>query len=1053
MASKEAPNRAPVVVREGFTVKIEDISLAEDSGWRPVDAERVEELVQTFLGGQYGLGLLKAPSIIQQDGKPKMASDGRQRLSDGKNTMTALTRVKSIYSSEEQRAQHEWTQSLVTALTEGVRVTVLEYPEDDMDLVLAYNVLVHDVETNKYKATNLRDMADVAERFRKRTPGGDWSKTLDALVKVYGKGKKTFCWRMVLVCQTIAPAVLEKAVSAKIPNTYVVHNPYFTGHGAAQEKRLTSAGMISVLQWYADDAALGKGMSAKVFEDEYCSVAKHCERWMKLLKKEFGQLSERPAAKRVREFLLGGRPRLQVLGCMKAGIRLDGVSDERPGVPQCRALWGELETLKRGAGAPQPDASADGAAIGGQAAAASGDGGADVDMGGSASLVAYDVEERDPAEEAASALVEASFDKVHHFDNLEDLKRDILGILGPTSKINILVDAVTSKPKVPLAMLENVASLIKDIPTTRVRVIMPAAGRLEVLVAGMNKMQTLFPEGAHFSVQLVRGARQNGIGKGARRPAYVQLLVLGSQGPVDCPNQIDISSCRASAGERIHYRCSDAACPLRSAEEKAALAAAFNADDPLAEDDPFKEIPEDDRAGSANEAEQANEEDERDVPVVQGAPKSGERAFYRELWPFAYSRSHYKALFASLGAAEPSAHAVIMTTSSHPSPILASTDMSMQTRVLYKNVTHHACEHGKDLLRAVWKKEYLKKEKAKIDPEKKRLLQDDVRFVKVQAPADQTICFSQVVPSGTTPAWRAGVDLSPDESTLEKGMMELMARQLQDSGLAVSEKDGERFLVPKMHVNEGDEVIVANCLVYSNPSSVRTFLNQGGNAALIDGPLIQIDGVQEPDGSEKSFYCVLLGAARLACDYRGKRKHPNCVIQVRPEQGPNDGLLRLVAKTHNICGIAEGAPIVIDCGQNYVPSEAPQTSPAKRFKGALDMIWTSFRIDQEADSRAASAAGGTVPPAPVDGQPPPGGTPPGPLQASSAGVAPGPVAGVAQPARAHRNREASHVIFEGFRPRADAQARAHRNTEASHVIFRWLVRRFGCQPRLAASPH
>ena len=140
-------------------------------------------------------------------------------------------------------------------------------------------------------------------------------------------------------------------------------------------------------------------------------------------------------------------------------------------------------------------------------------------------------------------------------------------------------------------------------------------------------------------------------------------------------------------------------------------------------------------------------------------------------------------------------------------------------------------------------------------------------------------------------------------------------------------------------------------------------------------------------------------------------------------------------------------------GQNYVPSEAPQTSPAKRFKGALDMIWTSFRIDQEADSRAASAAGGTVPPAPVDGQPPPGGTPPGPLQASSAGVAPGPVAGVAQPARAHRNREASHVIFEGFRPRADAQARAHRNTEASHVIFRWLVRRFGCQPRLAASPH
>ena len=168
MAPKGQPTAtsAPKVVQDVALVKIEDVSVENDSGWRPVDPGRVKELVSLFLSGQYGIGLLRPPSIIQQSGAPKNASDGRQCLSDGKQTMCALAKVKQIYEDADQCEAHEWTTPLVEALTNCGRVSVVEYPEDDLDLVVAYNVLVHDVDSNKYKSTSIQDMAAVAERFR-----------------------------------------------------------------------------------------------------------------------------------------------------------------------------------------------------------------------------------------------------------------------------------------------------------------------------------------------------------------------------------------------------------------------------------------------------------------------------------------------------------------------------------------------------------------------------------------------------------------------------------------------------------------------------------------------------------------------------------------------------------------------------------------------------------------------------------------------------------------------------------------------------------------------
>ena len=133
----------------------------------------------------------------------------------------------------------------------------------------------------------------------------------------------------------------------------------------------------------------------------------------------------------------------------------------------------------------------------------------------------------------------------------------------------------------------------------------------------------------------------------------------------------------------------------------------------------------------------------------------------------------------------------------------------------------------------------------------------------------------------------------------------------------------------------------ATCLCFSDNAGVAEFLNSGGNSALLDGPLLQVGGLHVPgdEGGRMSVCAVLVGLARLLRDYRGVRKHPNVLVRVHPEVGPNDGFVKIMVRTHNGCGIAAGSEIVADFGEGYVPSTVPVTPAAKRFRGALDLFF------------------------------------------------------------------------------------------------------------------
>ncbi len=271
------------------------------------------------------------------------------------------------------------------------------------------------------------------------------------------------------------------------------------------------------------------------------------------------------------------------------------------------------------------------------------------------------LEEQDPVLEEAKRLTEITLDRVTLYGEAAKMEGDIAAQVGDGQKVLVLVDAPTSKPKVVLSLLETVGGLVKSLATQRVRVLMTASSRLDLLLAGVNKMQTTFGDGSHFTVQLVRAAKQ----RLRLKPAYVQLMVRKAAGgpAADIPNSIDVGGCRAKAGEYTRLRCLCEQCPLRTQEEMAAALTSEN-------EGPFREIPEDDLAVLEDVDDLPEDGEEEEDPVVTSSELG--RRLITALWPFAFPRDHYKTLYTEIGEPEATSHMVIYSTSAHPAPILAA---------------------------------------------------------------------------------------------------------------------------------------------------------------------------------------------------------------------------------------------------------------------------------------------------------------------------------------------------------------------------------------------
>ena len=569
--------------------------------------------------------------------------------------------------------------------------------------------------------------------------------------------------------------------------------------------------------------------------------------------------------KRCASFLMTSRARPQILRCMKAGIRLDGPSDEQPGIDQCRALVTELKALQKEKSAPDdalPANSAEGSDGLKAEAACPGIAGDDVavlPVGESGEA------EVDTVAVTAAAKTELALTGLNSYKSWQEAHETLNHSVMPTSKVLLIVDAPTSKAKTVTKMIEQLEAVSKTLSTKKQKFVVITGSRLELSSAAFNKLELSFPSNTTYGVQLTHGTMQSK----RRRPAFM-LVSVPPESTDDVPTTIPALAAKASRKEHTRLRCMNGDCPLRPKEELDQL----TAETPMSDLPPDCEMSKSDLEGDAADVDMGEADaGEEDALAADSFLQVPTRRFVVDLWPFAYGSEFYKHIIEALyGQARPQT-LIVATTSAHPGPQLAAHALKINVHIVVDRVRQHSAAHGQTLLRDVLYSQAYSQEKAKVLPSEKRLLSGDLSFVLVRAPDDQTTLLTDMPSDRALSAWRAGADVSPASKDLEAAVPALVAAELETTdGVTLSKIDNELCLTATKSLKEGDEAFTVKCLVFSATHLVAEFLNTEGNSALLQGPLFCITHVAKDDGSVRELYLVPVGLGMYLRDYRGKKK-------------------------------------------------------------------------------------------------------------------------------------------------------------------------------------
>jgi hypothetical protein len=579
----------------------------------------------------------------------------------------------------------------------------------------------------------------------------------------------------------------------------------------------------------------------------------------------------------------------------------------------------------------------------------------------------------DTARSAAEAKVSSALSRIHYYTDLPELATVLSRQIVASEKIIIFVDASTSKVRVPLGVLDKVSKFLQvhghSAPPARagtplrVRMLIPMGNRMDVAVALQKKLDTEFPTLETFIIQVTCGPQQ---GLKKRPQLCIFSVDQGSTKGLQVPNSVDALSCRAKRGECTRLRCLDATCPLRSIEERQALEANKDGGDVTTAELDADHL-------EAVVPDRAEEGEEDDAPVgghgstvqglgghgstVQGLGPGGQGCrVVRDVWPFAFPKDFYKALIGGILGTEGVSHFVYITASSHPAAVLAARDMNMTVHIAPVGIRHHSLGHGQLILRDTLFREFYEAERASASHHK-RVLEAELRFVDLMAPAEQPVHFDSVPPASEGGNWRSGLDLCPTTSHLEMAIPRLLSSELDSMGLAIVDDKGVKRLTATRGFREDEVIGVVSALLFRSSSVTAEFLNMDGNSALLDGPLFRIPNLNTDAPTVwKVVYAVPTGVGRLLTDFRGVRKFPNVVVKIAPEKGPNDGFLYCTVSTHNGCGIAAGSFIVANFGEGYGSQNSSSYPAAKRFRGALQAVF-----EQQAAAARAEGLGCEVP--------------------------------------------------------------------------------------------
>ena len=340
-------------------VKLCEISVANDSGWRDIDDARVQELEAVILDGSYGATSLAGPSLLAEDGKPMHSTtDGGYILNNGKQIAHALQHIfaKVASVSEAERDDAAWLNTaLRRVFDEGLRMDIFQYPGPyDRLTHQTVQALAHESDQNKLYNTTLMDKARLVCAYFGRE-GRDWGKARDAIVQVLGQQKMSTISRWCILAKDFSHDVLTHIARQRdIPQSFIVGNRFLVGKGEESRFKMADTWAKIAFDWYINQRDTGRTISSDEFVTEFCAPAKHAETWERAQRKIYGVVATGfKAFQRVVDKLRTEQARRSILAWLN-----DKELRKQPhfGLDELLVVVREMDNMKAGTNKSEPSA-------------------------------------------------------------------------------------------------------------------------------------------------------------------------------------------------------------------------------------------------------------------------------------------------------------------------------------------------------------------------------------------------------------------------------------------------------------------------------------------------------------------------------------------------------------------------------------------------------------------------------------------------------------------------------------------------------------------------
>ena len=338
-------------------IPLDELSVAEDSGWRSLDASHVKTLEETVRGGAWGHTKLVRPSVLEEGGKKSTsAEDGRYLLNNGLHAVKALMNLAAELEAADSGGSPDWLNEELAEIFSGggLLVDVVEYSSPDRSARYAIQALAHEQEQNRYRPATLKNKVDLVSRMYLSMK--DWSSVTKQLQDVLGVSKRSTVQRWVTLARDLDADVLAEIQTKRptLPQEFVIGNKFLTGRGESQRFRLSAKYASVAIEWLLDvTGAIDGGVSPETFVNECCLPAKTLELWEQSTIKRFGGVADnfKPFQRVVHSLQKNGRAR--IIACIRERMPLGGGGKTGPGtsvgIDECKAVLDELSKMKAGA--------------------------------------------------------------------------------------------------------------------------------------------------------------------------------------------------------------------------------------------------------------------------------------------------------------------------------------------------------------------------------------------------------------------------------------------------------------------------------------------------------------------------------------------------------------------------------------------------------------------------------------------------------------------------------------------------------------------------------